>query len=141
MNETSCIPWWGPIPPSTGYGRVYLSRRKYLMAHRVVYESLVGPIPEGMHIDHLCRNPRCVNPQHLAVVTRTENVMRGDSPPAQNARKTHCKHGHLFDLFNTYIDKRGRRACNVCRERVSRARWATHFTEPSRAAAALKEEP
>lgn len=76
-------------------------------AHRVVYELLVGPIPEGLTIDHLCRNTLCVNPDHLEPVTGAENVRRA------NAFRTHCIRGHEFTEENTYYRNGGRR-CRPC---------------------------
>src|SRR6266446_450017 len=75
------------------YGRMH--------AHRYAYTELRGPIPPGMTLDHLCRVRCCVNPAHLEPVTGIENVRRGVSPTAQNARKTHCPHGHPLDGINT----------------------------------------
>lgn len=85
------------------------------MAHRVVYEAWVGPIPEGLTLDHLCRVRCCVNPLHLEPVTRGENVLRGDAFTAVNARKAHCPQGHPYD----YRDPtHGYRRCTKCdRER------------------------
>lgn len=83
-------------------------------AHRYAYELLVGPIPGGMQLDHLCRVKLCVNPDHLEVVTPRENTLRGGTIPAANAAKTHCLRGHPFDEPNTYWH-RGRRYCRACR--------------------------
>lgn len=84
-------------------------------AHRVIWEFLVGEIPEGCELDHLCHNRdtscgggkecphrRCVNPDHLEVVTGAVNNARSNSPSAANARKTHCNRGHEFTPENTY---------------------------------------
>lgn len=119
---TECWLWHGYMDRN-GYGK-YGSR----WAHRAVYEALVGPIPSGLTLDHLCRNPPCVNPHHLEPVTMAENGRRGMSGPAINARKTHCIHGHRFAGDNLYIRKdNGRRMCRECniqrcrnrRERIS----------------------
>lgn len=85
------------------------------VAHRVVYELLVGPVPEGLDLDHLCRNRGCVNPGHLEPVTRRENLRRGETLPAANAIKTHCNTGHEFSEENTYVDALGKRHCRACR--------------------------
>jgi len=122
-----CWVWQGTTSGVTGYGIIYKKRKNWLV-HRAVYESTIGPIPKGMTIDHLCRNRLCVNPGHMEVVTPIENVMRGEGPTAQNARKTHCIHGHPFDVENTQVRKEGWRACAVCRERVSRSRSKTRRT-------------
>lgn len=108
---------WGAYIAPEGYGRIHAGRDspRPLLAHRVAYELLVGPIPEGLTLDHLCRNRGCVNPAHLEPVTNRENIMRGTSVPARNARKTHCKHGHVFSPENTRLRRDGSRICNACR--------------------------
>jgi hypothetical protein len=113
---TPCEPWTGSVD-SEGYGRTRGRR-----AHRVVYEREVGQIPEGFTIDHLCRNRRCVNPAHMEPVPNGVNVLRGYGPPAQNARKTHCAHGHPLTGANLYIHPRGARVCRTCR-RSSQMGW------------------
>ncbi|KAB2977369.1 HNH endonuclease [Streptomyces sp. SS1-1] len=87
---------------------------RYQMAHRVAYQEIVGPIPEGLQLDHLCRVRHCVNPAHLEPVTSRENTLRGENLVAINAAKTHCKRGHLFDAANTYR-WRNSRICRECR--------------------------
>lgn len=82
-------------------------------AHRFAYEHYVGSIPVGRTIDHLCRNPSCVNPDHLEVVSNWENTLRGDNHVAANARKTHCERGHAFTPENTHR-KGPRRVCRTC---------------------------
>lgn len=95
-----------------GYGKV--GKR---LAHRLVYQAALGePIPDGMVIDHLCRNPSCVNPEHLDVVTPEENTKRG-----LRANATHCIHGHPFDATNTYISAQGR-SCRACNRAAQRRR-------------------
>lgn len=90
-------------------------------AHRFSYELFKGPIPAGLTIDHLCRNTYCVNPEHLEAVTNRENILRGISPPAIFAKKTHCSKGHEFTPENTYIRnyKIGRK-CRICMSERSR---------------------
>ena len=81
-------------------------------------------VPEGMELDHLCRNRACINPNHLEAVTHRENCLRGASPPAHFARQTHCVNGHAFDETNTYLrhDGQGKRKCRTCaREHMARA--------------------
>jgi hypothetical protein len=93
-------------------------------AHRWSYEHFVGPIPDGYDIDHLCRNPTCVNPAHLEAVPHRENLRRGDTFAAANAAKTHCKHGHEFTEENTYITSSGSRSCRRCHAIWERGRRA-----------------
>ena len=104
---------WTAKTSREGYGHFSLRSREYL-AHRISYEYFVGTISDGLTIDHLCRNPGCVRPDHLEAVTMRENVLRGDGPTARNARKTHCIHGHPFDEKNTHLLKDGRRHCRAC---------------------------
>lgn len=106
---TGCWNWMHAIDP-TGYGRVKRSRRAD-MAHRVSYEMFVGAIPAGLHLDHLCRNRRCVNPHHLEAVSQRTNILRGTGWAGVNARKTHCVRGH--DLTEARIAD-GRRWCRQC---------------------------
>jgi hypothetical protein len=87
-----CWEWTG-TKAVQGYGVTTVGRTQW-KAHRLIYEALGGPIPEGMTIDHLCRNKICVNPDHLDVVSAVENVMRGYSPQAKHARKVYCQRGH-----------------------------------------------
>jgi hypothetical protein len=90
-------------------------------SHRIAYWLLIGPIPNGLVLDHLCRNTFCVNPDHLEPVTNAVNVMRGYSPGAMNKIKTHCKNGHEFTPENiyTYPNKPGRQ-CRICKSELNR---------------------
>lgn len=111
-----CWEWQAPLG-SGGYGQFWNGQRRP-MAHRVVYELLVGPIPPGLDLDHLCRNRRCVRPDHLEPVTRRENLIRGEGFIGINARKTHCIHGHEFTPSNTRIvTSTGERQCITCKRR------------------------
>jgi hypothetical protein len=96
-----------------GYSRVRIAGSA-VMAHRFVYEHLVGPIPTGLQLDHLCRVRCCVNPDHLEPVTGRVNILRGIGWAALNASKTHCDHGHPFDEANTYVRANGGRQCRRC---------------------------
>jgi HNH endonuclease len=107
-----CWEWTGTL--SHGYGSLWVPGRIHVFAHRYAYELLVGPIPKGLQIDHRCRNLICVNPDHLEVVTISQNVLRGYSVQAMHARQTHCKRGHPFDEANTYLVKGGGRICRRC---------------------------
>ena len=102
-----------------GYGQVGLGAgtRKLGMAHRVAWELLVGPIPEGLELDHLCRNPACVNPDHLEPVTHKENMRRAPwDAPAKRRATTHCPSGHPYSGENLYINPKGSRECRACRK-------------------------
>ncbi len=121
-----CAIWTGERAGS-GYGVLYVAGRR-TMVHRVAYEAMVGPIPDGMLIDHACHNRdlsclggwqclhrRCLNPFHLEPVTSQENTLRSHLTLAgKNARKTHCYQGHEFTPENTRFLASGRRACRVC---------------------------
>ena len=118
ITET-CWLWTGRIDRG-GYGRYGENGGG---AHRTSYEWFVGPIPDGLHIDHLCRVRRCVNPDHLEPVTCRENLMRGEGIAVKNARKTHCKYGHPFTPESTY-NERGHRMCRECTRAYHQAYWA-----------------
>lgn len=111
--------FWTGAQTSDGYGQFWLGR-KLVSAHRFAYELLVGPIPSGLTIDHLCRNHHCVNTDHLEPVTNEENVLRGNGYMACNARKTHCPQGHPYDAENTHRNRRGGRRCRECNREYSR---------------------
>ena len=125
--ESGCWEWEG-LTDSKGYGLFGSGSRLGItrLAHRIAYEWRKGPIPDGMQLDHLCRNHACVNPNHLEVVTCKQNINRstlvGKVWGEHQKALTHCINGHPFDFFNTYyrLDGSGRscRACN--RERMRR---------------------
>lgn len=105
-----------------GYGALSIFGQR-VYAHRFSYELHVGPIPEGLVIDHLCRNRLCVNPDHLEPVTSQENVRRGHEALGVRQYATHCKNGHEYTPENTLITVEGWRSCRTCsRERDRRRR-------------------
>ena len=110
-DGVSCWLWQGKLTHD-GYGRFGSDSRQY--AHRYAYDMVVGQIPEGMELDHLCETPACVNPAHLKVVTHRANLLRGNSFSGVNARKLYCKRGHPFDGTNTYVRPNGHRNCRTC---------------------------
>lgn len=126
----TCWVWRGLLDEA-GYGRFKFAWT-FLPAHRFSYETRVGPIPDGLHLDHLCRNRRCVRPEHLEPVTEKENNARGNSNGRGAAfyrAKSHCPQGHAYDSVNTRTwGPRQHRYCRACDRnwhRVMRTRKAT----------------
>ena len=120
VNKTdTCWLWTGATSSEGRYGTAICEKRQQ-PAHRVAYQLLVGPIPDGLDIDHLCRVTLCVRPGHLEPVDHRTNVLRGTSKQAQNAVKTHCKRGHEFTPENTRMRPLGRncRQCDRDREKT-----------------------
>lgn len=112
-KSPTCWYWLGA--KIFGYGTFWLDG-KNIPAHRFAWLTYRGSIPKGLVLDHLCRNPSCVNPKHLDPVSNLVNIQRGNAN--YNKYKTHCKQGHPFDEQNTYIRKGGGRDCRACnRER------------------------
>ena len=116
--ETPCLTWVAE-KSDDGYGRFRWLGRKY-QAHRAAYQQMVDLIPAGLTLDHLCRNPACVNIQHLEPVTNRENILRGGGPAALNARKTYCGNGHEYTPENTLREANGKRHCRTCRRDQNR---------------------
>lgn len=118
-DGSGCWLWVGRIDRD-GYGE-YSVNRHWRRAHRVAWQTLVGPIPDGLVIDHLCRVRRCVNPAHLEPVTNSENIRRGMAG-AHNLIKTHCPWGHPLEDGNlvTSDARRGGRNCLTCARERSR---------------------
>lgn len=138
ITESGCWIWMGAVR-TTSYGMEYgrfnfEGKNRY--AHRVSYQCLVGPAPEGLHLDHLCRVTCCVNPDHLEPVTNAENVLRGWKA---RGRKTHCVNGHFLDGVNIW--RSGTQCIQCARIRESstefkaaknakaRAKWAAGQTK------------
>ena len=114
INPDLCWEWNGKVNKKTGYGQLGY-KGKHFLAHRISYEIFKNEIPFSMTIDHLCKNRKCVNPFHLEIVTLKENILRGNSPSALNARKEFCKRGHPLFGNNVYFRKgRLERKCKIC---------------------------
>ena len=118
--NTGCWLWLGTLF-GKGYARCHWTGLGTCAAHRVSYEAFVGPIPDGLTIDHLCRVKCCVNPQHLEPVTNRENFFRSNNPIALQIHKTHCKHGHPLFGRNLYPRGKGWRACKACANAAQKA--------------------
>jgi hypothetical protein len=109
-REGDCLVWTG-VRNQWGYGRFYVTGYRLVAAHRWAYEYFVGPVPLGLHIDHLCRNRACVNVMHLEAVTQRENTLRGNGHAAIAVRTETCKRGHVGQFF---VRPSGRRRCRTC---------------------------
>lgn len=135
MSEKQVVRWWSNVVVTDGcwhwagdinhkgYGRMYANGRS-IGAHRIGYQMLRGEIPDGMEIDHLCKNRSCVCPDHLEVVTHKENVLRGDNFSAKYARRTHCDRCGLAlagDNLRIQVENgKPRRRCVNCKRRTCR---------------------
>jgi hypothetical protein len=119
-NLGPCWIWTGAIRKSTGYGAftIYIgpNKTRSTTPHAIAYELSIGKVPEGLQLDHLCRNRICCNPDHLEPVTPKENILRGKGLASLNAKKTHCKEGHLLSGENLHINGKGARVCMICRK-------------------------
>ena len=118
-DSGDCWEWKG-TKDRKGYGQ-FTVNKKHFFAHRWAYEALVGPIAEGMVVDHLCRNRACCNPSHMEIVTPVENVKRGEGITAQNSRKDKCQCGQPYFIAHRK-DGRSYRYCRACKNEYQR-RW------------------
>lgn len=128
---------WTAFIDRDGYGLFHNRKIGTKRAHRFAYEGSIGPIPEGLVLDHLCRNRACVRPTHLEPVTDKVNAERG-----MVATRTHCIRGHEFTERNTYIKSNGTRCCRACRNERTKTpeNRAKHAEVERRRRARLKEE-
>lgn len=144
IETNGCWIWNGYLTYQ-GYGAVMVDGKTH-RAHRYYWSLLRGPIEKELVIDHLCRNKRCVNPEHLEPVTVQVNTLRGDGPTAKNAQKTHCKNGHPLAGDNLYLrgGKQNERACRLCRKTAAldsqkRARRNSHILKDAESRAEAAE--
>jgi len=142
IAENGCWHWQGNIDARTGYGKMTILG-KGTPAHRASFETFVGPIPAGMHIDHVCHNSdptcpgqrtcahrRCVNPKHLEPVTVRENLLRSAlTLTSKEAKRTHCPAGHPYNEANTRLNA-GSRQCRVCDATRARALRVANHSQP-----------
>jgi hypothetical protein len=112
IRTPGCWEWDG-AHTTAGYAETWDGVRPQY-AHRASYELHKGPIPDGLQVDHLCRNRGCVNPDHLEAVSNRENSLRGSGPTAANHRRTLCKNGHPLSGDNLYVTTAGYRRCRIC---------------------------
>lgn len=127
-----------------GYSQVQLTgrRSKKALGHRLAYVSLVGPVPDGLELDHLCRNRACVNPAHLEPVTRSVNILRGTAPARTIeyfdelwANRTHCPNGHELAVVGIHTEpSTGHRQCRACHLQQKRENYQRVMADPAKAA-------
>lgn len=110
--NTGCWLWTGHLD-KYGYGKITVGRSSRL-AHRIAYEAFIGPIPDGLTLDHRCRTPQCVNPAHMDPMPLKDNILLGRSPAALASRRDRCHLGHVY-TDGSFVFYRGVRYCLVCR--------------------------
>ena len=115
VSDDGC--WlWVAGKDNNGYGQFWVKPRTR-RAHQLAYEAVHGPVPNGLELDHICRKPACINPDHLRAVTHYENVMCGFGVGARAARQERCKHGHDLTPENLVKTSGTRRMCLLCHRR------------------------
>lgn len=118
-SKTGCWRW--QAAKTSGYGSFGVGCHRTALAHRVAYETLIGPVPDGMELDHLCRVRECCNPEHLEPVTHSENCARSPLVGKWKLATTHCPRGHEYNDENTYYDRRrNKRQCRACGREAQR---------------------
>jgi len=120
INNDGCFVWLGAIDRRDGYGRFYDGTGRTATAYGFAWQYNHGPVPEGMVLDHICRNRACVNHTHLRLLTNAENVLCGTGVTAANAQKVECANGHPLIGDNLYVRPNGERDCKACRLAASR---------------------
>jgi hypothetical protein len=108
VTDLGCWTWTGPLAPN-GYGQINAWNKRWLV-HRLAHTVMVGTIPDGYQVDHLCRVRNCINPEHLEAVTQAENLRR------QGAAVEKCPRGHAYTDSNTYRapSSPSSRRCRIC---------------------------
>lgn len=128
LGPGGCWLWTGS-QNRNGYGRTTRTNsRTTVMVHRYTYELLIGPIPDGLQLDHLCRVRNCCNPHHAEPVTQRINLLRGETLTAKSAAATHCPSRHPYEGSNLYITPTGGRRCRECHRLLQAARRAADPT-------------
>lgn len=121
-DENGCLVWTGATT-SNGYGKIWIAG-KWMRAHRFSYQAFIGEVPEGLELDHLCRNRRCCDPLHVEPVTHQENLRRGARPGRKLGKRlsptSSCAQGHARIDENMYVSKNGKRRCWICKRQAAR---------------------
>lgn len=112
---------WNRKLNNRGYGVTNVNKKRWYV-HRLMWTLMVGPIPDGMEIDHMCRNRACCNPEHLDLVTGQVNTLRGVSPASSHAKRDECSYGHEYTAETMHV-VRGARRCRICERRRDKERY------------------
>jgi hypothetical protein len=130
-GHDACWEWTASLSagPSGGYAQ-YKHEGRVTRGHRLTFQYFIGEIPDGLVLDHLCRNRACVNPYHLEPVTRRENTIRGETLAAQQLKQTHCLNGHELSPDNIYSTRPTRRSCKTCARNSARAAYKLKRSAP-----------
>lgn len=128
VDKTETCWLWTASIRNQGYGVFWPQWRTNVPAHRWAYEQIIGPVPDGLELDHLCRVRNCVNPAHLEPVTHRENMLRGHTFAAANARKSECINGHELSGDNLMPTRANERRCRQC-DRERQAAWRANNRE------------